>query len=200
MHKRTLLLVSLLLAPSILAAQKGSSSGGKTRGDKKADWDGIEQGMGAGLQLGNKDVENINPIKLLIDKRKDLKLSDAQTKQFKDFEGQLNERNDPFFKSLDSLRGVLKAPKGKGDLSDEDRARFTLARMAVGETVSAIRENYDSTAKVAIAILDASQQKQANEFVDNQRTEAEDMLREKLGGGGGGAAAGAKGRGRPPMT
>jgi len=48
--------------------------------------------------------------------------------------------------------------------------------------VGTIRGSYESSAKDAMAILDENQRKTAAERLTKQKEEAEDMLREKLGG------------------
>jgi len=195
MFRRTLTVVFLLSIPAIAAAQRGGG-GGRVRGETKENWNEILNENAAGLKLSNKDVENISPVKLLIDKRKDLKLSDAQTTQIKDIESKLKEKNAPLYNTLDSLRGVLKAPAGGGAPSDEYRARMMLARDGASETVRSIREHYAGGLKEAVALLDESQQKTANALVEKQQTEAEQMLREKLGGRGNPEDGGGR-RGRP---
>ena len=56
------------------------------------------------------------------------------------------------------------------------------ARRGIGAVVGTIRGNYESSAKDAMAILDESQQKTATDLLTKQKEEAEDMIREKLGG------------------
>ena len=52
---------------------------------------------GSTIKLSNKDIENVSPIKLLIDKRKDLKLTDDQLAKLKDREDKLKESMKPSF-------------------------------------------------------------------------------------------------------
>ncbi|MGE5103036.1 MAG: hypothetical protein ACM3SX_23865, partial [Deltaproteobacteria bacterium] len=63
--------LGLIVIPTIVFAQRGGSGGaggGRVRGDPNADWKSI-MGSGEGLKLSNRDVENIDPLKLLMDKR-----------------------------------------------------------------------------------------------------------------------------------
>src|SRR5215510_8392443 len=91
MRKRTFLLAGLLLLPTIASAQRrGSGSFGR---DEGANYGG--PGAIPGLQLSNGDVEDMSPIKLLIDKRKDLRLSDEKLKGIKDLEDKLKEKVKP---------------------------------------------------------------------------------------------------------
>ena len=174
----------LIVVPTLVSAQRGGGGGGggSTRGEAKANWNQIGKDGGAGLKLSNGDLEDISPIKLLIDKRKDLKLSDAQLKQFKDLETAQNAKNETYFKALDSLRKDMKM---SAKPTDEERARMMSARGSVMEVVGSIRMNYDATATSATALLDDTQKKTATDILDKQTKEAADMLREKLGGPGG---------------
>jgi len=191
--------VVLILIPAIASAQRGGGGkGGSFGGDKQANYDKMG-GTSSALQLANRDLEDISPIKLLIDKRKDLRLADDKVKQIKELEGKLKDKNEPSFKALDSLR---KEMKPSATPSDDDRTRMMSARSAVMAAVADIRSNYGASVKEAMALLDEGQQKTANEMLQKQTADAEEMLREKLNGrrGGGdtdGAAAGRKGR--PPV-
>jgi hypothetical protein len=171
-------LVALILVPSLVAAQRRTGGFGKTEGPNY-DGPGINN---AGLQLSNGDVENMSPIKLLIDKRKDLKLADDKVKQIKDLESKLKETVQPSFKALDSLRREMRG-SGKGD---DDRSRMMSARGHVMTVVTDIRTAYDAALKEALPLLDEEQQKRANELLDKQKGESEEVLKEKLGGGRGG--------------
>ena len=173
-----LLLAALLLVPSIAFAQRG---GGRTQADRKTPlFDKEEAPKGPTLRV--RDIEDQSPLKLLIDKRKDLKLTDAQLAQFKTAEDKLKEQNAPLFKSLDSylrdMRGASSSP------SDEARTKARDARSGVMEVLKELRTNYDASLKDLLAPLDADQQAKANELVEKQRQEGDKMLREKLSGGG----------------
>ena len=173
-------LAALVLIPTIASAQRGGGGGGRTRGDPKPDFDAIA-GKKGGIQLSNRDVEDMSPIKLLIDKRKDLKLSDDQLKALKDVESKLKEKNDPSFRALDSLRRVAQPPLH--DPSDADMSRTMEARRTAGAVVATIRDNYDAALNDALTGLDETQRGRAKEFLDKQRNDAQDTLREKLGAG-----------------
>ena len=180
MFKRPVAIAVLLVLPTLALAQRGGGGGGRTRGDKMADF----SDMGSTIKLSNKDLENISPIKLLIDKHKDLKLTDDQLKQLKDREDKLKESMKPSFGALDSLRRIA-APSGR--TADEgDKARMMDTRRQFNLVVNGIRTQYDDAANEAIAGLDEAQKKQAGELVQKQHAEADDMIRDKLGGPGSG--------------
>src|SRR5665213_1232617 len=182
MSVRRFAVIMLIVVPTVLSAQRGGGGGGgAARGDKQANWDEINKAGAGGLKLSNGDLEDISPMKLLIDKRKDLKLSDAQLKQFKDLETAQRAKNEPLFKALDSLRKDMKPPAKP---SDDDRSRMMNARNAVMTVVGSIRANYDATVVEATALLDESQKKTAAELIDKQSKDAAEMLKGKLGGPG----------------
>jgi hypothetical protein len=178
------LAVVLVLIPTIVSAQRGGGGGGgsaapsRVRGEKDADWNRV-MGDKPGIQLSNRDVEDMSPIKLIIDKRKDLKLTDDQLKSLKDVESKLKEKNDPSFHALDSLRRAAQPPLH--DPSDDDKARMMSARRTAVSVVSAIRDNYDASLKDALAVLDETQRPKAVELTEKQRKDAEDALKDKLG-------------------
>ena len=177
MHKRTFLLAALLLVPTIASAQRrGSGSFGR---DEGANYGG--PGAIPGLQLSNGDVEDMSPIKLLIDKRKDLKLSEEKLKELKDLENKLKEKVKPSFKALDSLRRDMRP-----GASDDARSRAAAARGSVMPVVTTIRESYDEAYKEALPLLDDSQRRMANDFVQKQKAESDETLKAKLSGRGGG--------------
>ena len=123
----------------------------------------------------------MSPIKLLIDKRKDLKLSDDQVKGLKDIESKLKEKNDPSFHALDSLRRAAQPPLH--DPSDDDKSRMMNAQRGAAAVVATIRGNYDAALNDALPTLDDTQRNNAKDLLEKQRNEAQDAVREKLGPG-----------------
>ena len=182
------LAVALILLPTIASAQRGGGGGGgsgsRTRGDPKADFNAIAGDKGN--KLSNRDVEDMSPIKLLIDKRKDLKLSDDQVKHLKDIENKLKETNDASFHALDSLRRAAQPPLHEA--SDDDKSRMMSARRTFAAVIATIRGNYETSLGEAQAVLDDTQKPRANELVEKQKQEAQDTIREKLVGERGGTA------------
>lgn len=176
-------LLSLVLVPSVALAQRGGGVR-SPRGVPDADWNAVTN-ANKGVKLSKGDLENVSPIKLLLDKKKDLKLSDDQVNKLKELEGKLKETNEPSFKALDSLKRLAQPPLHSGEPKDDERDRMMTARRSLGAVVGTIRGNYEASAKDAMAILDETQQKTAGDLLTKQKEEAEDMIREKLGGGRG---------------
>ena len=191
MVSRKLVVLSLLVLPSIAAAQRRGSFGR----DAEPNWDELSKGSG-GLQLSKGDVENISPLKLLIDKRKDLKLTDDQLGKIKDLESRMKEQSQPLFKAFDSLRKETRPPM---KVADEDRTRMMRARREAMGVVKDIRANYDASLKEALPVLDETQRGTADGLLQKQAAEAEKMLSEKAGGGRDGGEGG-RPAGRPPAV
>jgi hypothetical protein len=178
---RRILLASLVLIPSVAVAQRG----GRTQADKKTDLfdkkDDAATPKGPTLRV--RDVEDQSPLKLLIDKRKDLKLSDAQVSQLKSAEDKLKEKNAPLMQAVDSL--VHEMRFAAASQADQARERGRNARAGLMETLQTVNANYDASAKEALATLDAEQQAKANEMIEKQRREGEKTIRERMSSGGG---------------
>src|SRR5207342_1478591 len=114
---RRLAVVALLLVPGISLAQRG----GRTQADRKTELFPKEEAP-KGPTLRVRDIEDQSPLKLLIDKRKDLKLSDAQLSELKDAETKLKDVNAPLFKAVDSLIRDMRS----GSASPNDQAKAKL--------------------------------------------------------------------------
>jgi len=177
----------VLIATTALAA----SAQRKDRGTK-ADFDGMLRESPAGLKLSNGDVEKMSPVKLLIDKRKDLKLTDDQQARLKAIGDALKEANAVHFKAIDSLRSEIRPRAGAS--ADAERIRTQIARETVVGAVKVIRGNYAARLGDAMALLDDSQKPKAEELLGKQMVESEKTLTEKLGPSGGAAAGGRRGR------
>jgi hypothetical protein len=200
MYRTRITIAALLLIPSVMMAQGKKKMGA---GDKGPEWDKVAKDASMGLKLSNRDVESTSPVKLLMDKKKDLKLSDDVVKQLKDIDAKDKEKNKDLYKQLDSLRGETK-PSGV-DMNDADRIRAQLAMSVVATVVKDIRANYDASLKTAMPLLDDTQKAAAKEMLDKQAKESDAMLREKMGGRGGRggddeAPAGGRGGRRPPAS
>jgi len=192
---RATALVLLLLLPTLASAQKKAMGG-----SKETDWSAVaEKKAPAGPTISTKDFENASPFKLFLDKKKDLKLTEAQLASFRDFDVKLRDANRDRFTLLDSLKRDAR-PRTSGNAAAEDEVRMVLARDALMGVARDIRVSFDAAAKDALPTFDASQQVSAQAVMQKYEKDMQDMLREKLGvnSGDGGAAAGK--RGRPPVS
>src|SRR5262245_16770138 len=103
----------LMLVPAVATAQK------KSMGIKEADIEaGAAKTAPTGPTISSKDFEKASPYKLMLDKKKDLKLTDAQQAAAKEADAKLMAANADRFKLLDSLKKDAK-PKTSGTPSTE---------------------------------------------------------------------------------
>jgi hypothetical protein len=183
------LLVLALMVPLVAEAQRGGGSSGappvqtvrkNPRGDQP-NYRGLGPGTGA-FTISNKDVESLSPVKLLLDKKKDLALTEEQLKQLKALEAELKVENDTLFDTVDSLRKQLRTNPNASNPQVE-QMRVNGVRSAMVEAIKAIRENFGKAEPACVAVLDETQQKTASELLDKHSEETSEMLQEKLGGG-----------------
>jgi hypothetical protein len=196
MHRVRFAVAALMLFPSVATAQKKSMGG-----SKEADWNNVAtKSAPAGPTISSKDFEKASPYKLMLDKKKDLKLTDAQQVAAKEADAKLLAENAERFKLVDSLKKDAR-PKTSGTPSTEDELRMVLARDALGGVVRDIRTSFDAAAKAGLPDLDEAQQKTSQELMKKYDEEMQDMLREKMGGRGGAPSGGSGGRGggKPPV-
>src|SRR4029079_12883433 len=58
------------------------------------------------------DVEKQDPVKLLLDKHKKLKLDKSQIAQLASLDASLKQQNTPYYERVDSLHKTFKVPSG----------------------------------------------------------------------------------------
>ena len=188
----------MLFVPALLIAQRGG--GGGMGGSKRPDMNAVAPKTGpSGPTISPKDFENASVFKLFRDKKKDMKLTDAQLVAMKESDAKLKEANKTRFVTMDSLKRDAK-PRTSGTPSADDEAILVMARESLRGVVADIRKSYDTAAKDAVSSLDESQKPAAEKLMEKYHEEMQDMLRDKLGGRGGaqgGAPGGGRG-GRPP--
>lgn len=193
MRRTSLALLALAIVSTNASAQSGVDQ--KRGTGREADWGAVLKDNRVGMKLSNGDVEDMDPVKRLVDKRKDLKLSDEQQQKLKDIQAKTKEANKTLFKQLDSLRQAMRPRAGLDE--DADRARMALAREAASHTVASIRANYAASLTEAKPILSAEQMPKAEELLKKQSEDAEETLMKEMGPGMGGGGGGRRG-GRPP--
>lgn len=177
MHIRIVAAATLVALPgTTLAAQRGGSRSDATRPTEMFD----RQNEPKGPTLRTRDIEDLSPVKLLIDKRKDLQLTDDQVKALKDAESKVKDTNAPLFKLVDSLVHELKP---SANASDDDRSHMRASRNALLNVIATIRDNCTAAANAAAAQFTPEQQQKAKELMDKQRADGDKAIREKLGGG-----------------
>ena len=146
-----------------------------------------------------KDVEKHDPVKLLLDKHKKLKLDKTQITQLTSLERTLTTQNVSYYDRLDSLHKTFKPPSFAGGArggarggSDDGRADVMANRQMLYETLTQIRSNNKTARDSAIVLLKDSQKKKAYDLLEKQQEDADKLLR------GPGRGGGAGGGGRRP--
>ncbi|MEO7085496.1 MAG: Spy/CpxP family protein refolding chaperone [Gemmatimonadaceae bacterium] len=182
MIRRALLVACVIALPSLATAQRGGGSGAT----KKTEFFDKNEKKGPTLRV--RDVEDISSIHLLLDKKKELKLSDAQVNTLKELENKAKDKNGPQLKIVDSLIHELMVTRSNNSDDEKSRVRSTQADLV--NAIAAARGTYDAAAKEGMATFDADQQAKANDLMAKQRSEGDKMLREKMMGGGGGGGGG----------
>ncbi len=188
---------ALILLPAIAGAQMGRAGSQTATSEARRARGSIDRDNAPPMKLKVGDLEDISPVKMLIDERKKLKLTDEQQAKLKELRGTVDKANEPLFAKFDSLRIVLRPRQNP---TDEEMVRMALGREELGPLVRSIRANYAATVAPAMALLDDAQKAVAQGLMEKQATEADEMFRDKMGGarmGGGGGPGG--GRGRPPL-
>ena len=176
MNRRTLAVLALLLVPALASAQGRTRSQAASGRDKNLMAD--DDSKARRPDITPRDLEEQSPLRLLIDKRKDLKLTDDQLNKLKDIESKLKEKNSSLLRTVDSVNREMRPPRG-GEVTDEYRNKIRNLRQELTSVVGDIRANYDAAAKEAVPTLDAEQQKKAAELLDKQKEEIEKKSKEK---------------------
>ncbi len=194
-------LVAIIVLPAIAGAQMGRSGLGSRTGeaDAKRARSALDRDAPPPMKLKVGDLEDLSPVKLLLDKRKSLKLTDEQQAGLKALDVKVDQANEPLLAKFDSLRIVMRP---RQNATDEEMVRMAIGREALGPLIRSILVNYDASVPSAMALLDAAQQATAQGLLDKQAKEGTEMIREKMGRAGGGPPGGGPpggGRGRPPL-
>jgi hypothetical protein len=176
MSRRLLFLATLVVLPITTAsAQRARSQATKHEAATFGD-----DNMPKGPAIRGRDLEDVSPIKLLIDKRKDLKLTDAQLDGLKKSETAIKEKNQPLYKAIDSL---AREAKPSSNPNPEAEARVRNARRDLEGAISTILDNYETASKEAVGGFDADQQTKANELLAKLKEDRTRRIRDKMKSG-----------------
>jgi hypothetical protein len=134
-----------------------------------------------GPTLRVRDIQDESPLKMFVDKHKDLKLTDAQVDQLKAADKALRDKNDVSYKSIDSLIGVMRS--AARDESDAGRGRGRVARAALMVIMGDVDANNAAAAKEQMATFTPDQQAKATELLAKLAEDEQKMLNDRLGGG-----------------
>lgn len=183
--RRTSALLSLVIALAMPAAAfgqfPGSGPGGRMGGMGGRGRGGFGRGGGNGAPAAlpsNAEIEQRDPIVLLMQKRKDLTLADSQFTKLTQIDAALMDRNRPLMAELDSIRAAGPAVPS-GDTTSGERSAGGIDRRGFMGVYREIERNNDAAVQEALATFTNDQQKVASRLLDDQRKEIE-----KASGGG----------------
>lgn len=205
--RRTTTVLSLVIALAIPAAAfgqfpgagPGGRMGGMGRGGGRGGFGRGGNGAPAALPT-NAEIEQRDPIVLLMQKRKELSLADSQFTKLTQIDAALMDRNRPLMAQLDSIRAAGPAVPA-GDTTSAERTPGGIDRRGFMGVYREIERNNDAAVQEALATFTNGQQKQASKLLDDQRKEIEkamggDRLRGLRGPGRGEGGE----RGGPPES
>jgi len=201
---RTLPVLLLVVAGTAASAQYQGGGGTGGRG-------GHGGGMGGGRGAGGmgrsseappnpsaKDVENQDPVQLLLDKHKKLKLDKDQIAALNTLDATLRAQNGPYYQRVDSLHDTFKTPSNgfqRSTGSEGGRGSMMANRQTLYETLLLLRANDKTARDSALALLTEPQKKKASDMLEKQLEESDKMLHEP--GRGGETGSGRRGQ-QPP--
>jgi hypothetical protein len=182
-------LLVLTVLPATVHAQRSGGRG--MGGSKEADWNSVTSDVPKGPTISGKDFAEASALAMFLDKKKDLKLTDAQITAIKAADEKLQADNKDRYALVDSLKKQMKPSVAP---TTEDETRLVLARDAMQGVTRDIRASQDAATKAVVETLDAEQQKTAAELLEKHAEKTQKMLRDKMGGGMGGPGGGRGGR------
>jgi len=193
------LVVGTVVSLVLIAGSAAAQSREPKRGTAPPDWDklGRSSPSASAQVLSKKDLEEMNPVTRILEKKKDLKLTEAQVAKLKEMETAGNGRDASLFEATDSLRKEMRSSGG----GEDQRVKAFAAREAFTKAVTDLRANYAADAAASLAVLGDAQQPAAKELLEKQAKDADKTIEEKMragrrGGGPGGPPGGRPG-GRP---
>jgi hypothetical protein len=173
-----MVLMAALLLPSTVLAQRGGGMGGMggmgrggMGGGRRGGRSGGGEGASAPQVPSSDDILKDSPLRLLIDKAKDLSLADSQRTSIVNQQAQLDQRLQHLLVTLDSAKAnrprVLSDSEraGGGDQREAAMSGFRMVR----STLASIRAAEDSAAVVAVNGLSDKQRAKAYKLLAARR-------------------------------
>ncbi len=202
MRFRSCVYLAFLAVPTALFAQRGGGGGGGGGGRSGGGGGGGGRNSGGGGGGGNngemavRDLRNLDPVAVLLDKKKDLKIDDAHKKQLEQLDDSLKTVNAKFISQIDSVQAAnhkssLSISGPQSDDAKKDAAALAAQKRDDGKVV------ITAALKSLQASNSAAQDKGLTLVAEELRSKATDFIKKnnadvtaKLGGGGGGGGCG----------
>ena len=112
----------------------------------------------------SKDLQKANPIELLLDAKKDLKLSSEEEKELKTINNELKDAIKPYFKSIDS---VARENKTTGDYAPT-QGQMLIGRQLTRESADSVGSKYRAATETAIAKLTEEHRQPATDLLQKE--------------------------------
>lgn len=126
------------------------------------------------------ELQQFDPIALLIDRRGYLSLDDSVVARVSEIEDRLRARVEPTMARVDSLAHTVIAlgdTSGAAERSDDDRESLIRSRIALTRAVNEVRAAQDSSAAEALGLLTSEQRAKAEPLLSDQRARLDDLTR-----------------------
>ena len=144
----------------------------------------------------SRDLSDMNPASLLIDRRKKLSLADSTVTQLKAVQKKINDRNSPFYSSYDSTRkwtmslssssssqaaaglhgGTTDSKLTAGGASAAEQAKMQSSLRDLRVMMGDFRDRRKADVADALGVIPEAQKKAATEALDAQDAELEKLL------------------------
>ncbi len=172
MRRIALLLSLLMVVPSMSQAQRG----GRTRSGatSRTDMFPSDQMRRRASAVSSGKLRELDPLAILLDKHKDLALTDSQVTVLKTMDDQLGTLQKPAYHVLDSLDQEL-ANIGSDPTSDEQRHMQTVNTF-LHMIAKNVRQQYDSVEKDAVTLMTDDQKKKADDVLKDSHAQLARLL------------------------
>jgi hypothetical protein len=170
MTMRKLSLIALVLIVSVpltLEAQRGGGGGGSRRGlgagGGSDEADRLIRDMADSPSL-SKDLQKANPLEVLLDSKKDLKITSEEEKEIKTLNNSLKDAIKPYLKTIDS---VAREMKKTGDYAPT-QGQMVVGRQLTRESSDSVMVKYRAASQEALAKLAEERRQPATELLQQQ--------------------------------
>lgn len=160
------LAAAALLTPALAAAQRGGRGGGSY--GKKFDASSSDD---ANRAMSGRDFEKRSVVRVLLDNKKKLSLSDEQTAKFEAAASELTTQHAPIYTRVDSLQKVMRAVGNGSGASEDEKQHAMGARVAMSDVMDQMRSADEHATGVLMALLTDEQKEKATKVLEDAREE-----------------------------
>jgi hypothetical protein len=185
-------LVSTVCIPSIALAQRTRGGGG----DPPTSSAPSSSSSSSAKAPSARDLQDMNPASLLIDKKKKASLPDSTVAQLKAVEKKINDRNAQFFATYDSVHkwtrsvsaagpvaqgagmhgGVGDQALAAGSNSAAEQAQMQSSMRELRKMMAEYRDRHSTDATEALAVVPDAQKKAATDLLNSQSGDLDKLI------------------------